>query len=165
MSVDLDRIMGALESFVRGLFPNIDYLALYPARVAAQNGDGTLELVPDDPRLPGLSSVPVRYGTPDTTAVVASGARVLLGFAGGDPSKPIATVWESASITSITIGASGPTQPAALGQDVRTELDAIWNILSTHVHAGVTTGSGASGVAAVTPVKQTVKSATVKVKT
>jgi hypothetical protein len=76
--------------------PRVDWLAKYDARVVAQNADGTLELKPDDDRLPSYSGVPIRYGVPGIAATVAAGARVVLEFSGANPQRPIATVWESA---------------------------------------------------------------------
>ncbi len=104
---DPDRITRGLTTFIRSIVDKrLDTLALYPANVVAQNADGTLELQPDDPRWPGFSNVPIRYGVPGITAKVASGARVLLGFAGGDPRKPIAELWESASVTELDVNAT-----------------------------------------------------------
>lgn len=103
---DLDRMKAALAAYVRSLFAGLDYYASYPAKVVAQNADGTLELQPDDPRIPGLSNVPIRYGVPGVKATVASGARILLGFAGGDPGKPQAELWESASVTRLQVDAT-----------------------------------------------------------
>jgi hypothetical protein len=37
---------------------------------------------------------------------VAPGSRVLLGFEGGDPSRPVATLWEKSSLLALTIEAS-----------------------------------------------------------
>jgi hypothetical protein len=107
----LDRLKAGLGAYVRSLFSRLDHYAGYWCRVVAQNADGTLELVPDDPRLHSHSNVPIRYGLPGVQATVASGARVLLEFAGGDPSKPFATVWESATATEIVI--AGGTKGAA----------------------------------------------------
>lgn len=112
----------SLIALVRLAYPALDFLASYPARVVAQNADGTLELQPDDARLPGLSNVPVRYGVPGIRATVAAGARVLLGFAAGDPSKPQAELWEMASVTKLEITATqivlnGGTQPIARAGD------------------------------------------------
>lgn len=99
-----DRLSAALEAIVSKVIGHrIDYLAAYPCRVVKQNADGTLELVPDDARLSSYSKVPIRYGVPGVSATIAAGARVLLEFAGADPQKPIATVWESASVTQINI--------------------------------------------------------------
>jgi hypothetical protein len=108
----MDRTLGAFGAIIsrfvgnRIVGPRVDYLASYPATAVAQNGDGTLEIKPDDSRLPSLSGVPIRYGVPGVSAQIANGGRVLLAFAGGDPAKPIATVWEAASVVSLTVAAS-----------------------------------------------------------
>lgn len=108
--MSLDRIRSALEAFIRQVTSRIDFLALYPARVVAQHPDGTLEVQPDDARLAGLARVPIRYGLPGVSATVEPGARVLLGFEGGDPSRPIATLWE---LTGATLVFNGGTQKVA----------------------------------------------------
>jgi len=100
---DGDQMTRAISAIVQGLTAHVDYYALYPAKVVSQNDDGTLELRPDDTRLPGLSKIPIRYGIPGLTAKVAAGARILLGFEGGNPHSPIATLWESASVTEIQL--------------------------------------------------------------
>jgi hypothetical protein len=103
---EVDRLKAGLAAFVRAQFPRIDYYAGYWSRVVSQNGDGTLELIPDDARIPGRSNVPIRYGVPGVKATISPGARVLLEFAAGDPSKPFATVWESASVTKMEVTAT-----------------------------------------------------------
>jgi hypothetical protein len=164
-----DRLKSGLLAMVRSAFPQIDFLASYPARVVEQNADGSLELIPDDTRISGLSNVPIRYGVPGVKATVAPGARVLLGFAGGDPAKPQAELWESATLLKLEVlGAevvvgTGEAQPAALATAVRTELDAIWMALGLHVHTGVTTGTGVTGNSGVSGTKQTIASSRVKV--
>jgi hypothetical protein len=157
-----DRLKDALLGVVRSAFPSLDFLASYPARVVTQNSDGTLELVPDDARLASLSNVPIRYGVPGVTAKVPAGSRVLLGFAGGVPSLPIATVWESGEPTEIVIG-PGASQPAAVATALRTELDAIWTAIQTHVHPGVTAGDAATQAPVVVKAAQTIASSVVKV--
>ena len=84
----------------------VDFLAAYQCTVVSQNGDGSLELQPDDSRLPPYSHVPIRYGVPGVSAQVAAGSRVLLEFASADPQKPIATVWESSSVTQLNVTAT-----------------------------------------------------------
>jgi hypothetical protein len=101
-----DRAKAAFEALVRGVFPDVDFLARYPARVVSQNADGTLELIPDDVRIPGMSKVPIRYGVPGIKATVAPGARVLLGFAGGNRDAPEAELWESASVLKLELTAT-----------------------------------------------------------
>ncbi len=85
--------------------PRFDALAAYPARVETQHADGTLDVVPDLKRVPPMTNVPIRYGVPGVRAKVAKNARVLVEFAGGDLERPIATVWESASVTELTVAA------------------------------------------------------------
>lgn len=86
--------------------PRLDALAAYPAKVITQHADGTLDVRPDSPRLPPMTSVPIRYGVPGVSAKVSAGARVLVEFAGGDTSSPVATVWESASVTELSLDAT-----------------------------------------------------------
>ncbi|MCS7069102.1 MAG: hypothetical protein N2313_04595 [Meiothermus ruber] len=73
----------------------IDYLALYPARVLQDHGDMRLDLEPDDPRLPLLVRIPLRVFLPGAYVKVQPGSRVLLGFEGADPAKPVAYLWEA----------------------------------------------------------------------
>ena len=136
-----DRLKGGLERFVRAVVgPRIDYLAPYSAVVKAQSAiDGSLDLQPDDAKLPGMQGIPIDYGVPGISATVAVGARVLLQFVGGDPSKPRATLWESSSVTLLTVtatnvvvaassvklGSSGATQPFVLGTAYSTHMTAL----------------------------------------
>jgi hypothetical protein len=99
----VDRLKAALAAFVRSVTSRLDYLALYSCKVLSQNGDGTLELQPDDARLPGLSKVPIRIGVPGVDVKVTPGAKVLLGFAGGDPRQPIAALFDKDSLKEITV--------------------------------------------------------------
>jgi hypothetical protein len=55
-----DRLCAAIEGLIDHLLePRVDYLASYPARVVLQNDDDSIEVAPDDARLPGLSRVPI----------------------------------------------------------------------------------------------------------
>jgi hypothetical protein len=141
-----DRLTDALESLVRRVVgARLDYLAAYPARAVAQNADGTLELVPDDKRLPTFKNVGIRYGVPGVSATIAAGARVLLEFAGGDPRSPIATVWESASVTQLVVTSSA----IKLGGSGATEKMVLGTSYSTHMTAAQTAATALS--AAITP--------------
>lgn len=84
----------------------LDLLAAYPARVVSQNADGTLELVPYSSNLPALTRVPIRYGVPGVAAKVVAGARVLVEFEAGSSASPVATVWDVASVTELTVTAN-----------------------------------------------------------
>jgi hypothetical protein len=133
--------------------------------VAAQNGDGSLELQPDDERLPPVSRVPLRLGLPGVAVKVAAGSRVLLGFEGGDARSPVALLWEPAggsSLTELAIGSS-PTSFVALATSTKAALDAIVSAFNTHTHTGVTTGPGSSAVpASLITTSTNVASSTVK---
>jgi len=92
--VILDRFKSAIADVIEAMVGSrLDYLARYPARVVAQNGN-RVDLKPDDQRVPGVAGVPISVGIPGTTVEVVPGARVLLAFEGGDPTKPIAEIWE-----------------------------------------------------------------------
>lgn len=92
-----------LLALVERALERTDYHAQYVARVVSQSADGTLSVVPDNDKMPPMTEVPIRYGVPGISAKVESGARVLIGFEGGDRRRPIATVWESAALTELRI--------------------------------------------------------------
>lgn len=103
--MDADRWRRAIAAMLSPIWRRLDYLALYPAEVLQDHGDNHLDLRPDDERLPELVRVPMETFLPGVAAEVAKGSRVLLGFAGGDPSKPRARLWEAGSLVRLTIAA------------------------------------------------------------
>ena len=103
----LDKTKQSLAAFIRAVMSRVDFMAMYPCQIVSQNADSTLELKPDDARLPSLSNVQLRLGLPGCTAKVASGSRVLLGWYGGDPSKPFAALFESSTVTQLNANATG----------------------------------------------------------
>lgn len=158
----MDRTLGAFKAIIQRFVgnwivgPHVDYLACYPATAVTQNGDGTLEIQPDDSRLPSLSIVPIRYGVPGVSAQIANGGRVLLSFAGGDPAKPIATVWESASVVSLTVAASaihlgaGATEALVKGTSYASHMAQLATALTTLGTNLVTALPSANATAAAT---------------
>jgi len=83
----------------------LEYLAPHDATVVAQMGDGSLDLRLDDPKMPGLSGVPIWLGLPGVRVEVSKGARVKVGFASGDPGKPFAGLWATdAAFVRIVVG-------------------------------------------------------------
>lgn len=108
---------GVVDAVIRRALRRVDYLALYPARVVSQSAAGLLDLVPDDARVPACSGVPIRGGIPGVTVTVPAGSRVLLGYEAGDPSRPVATLWDAAEVTRITIN-GGTAKAARDGDDV-----------------------------------------------
>lgn len=92
---EVDAVKRGWKRFVRSLFSRIDYLALYPCKVVGQNSDGTLELVPDaKSKLGTLSNIPLRRRAPAEKVVISAGARVLLAFEEGSPTKPVALLFD-----------------------------------------------------------------------
>lgn len=94
---------GVVDAVIRRALRRVDYLALYPSRVVSQSASGLLDLVPDDPRVPSCGGVPIRGALPGVTVTVPAGARVLLGYEGGEPSRPVATLWDAATATRLTV--------------------------------------------------------------
>ena len=119
-----DRVKGAFRALVRLAMRRIDYVALYPAKVAAQNQDGTLELMPEHSKVPPMSKVPIRLGIPGATVRVSAGARVLVGFENGDPKRPYAGLWDTASLVEFVID-GGSNAVARVGSTTQ-----------GHVHSG-----------------------------
>lgn len=106
-----DRWKVALTDFIDLVTRRIDYCALYPAKVNAQNADGTLEVTPEAAKIPKLSKVPLRLGLPGVTVKVSSGARVLLGFENGNSTKPFGALWDTSSFVEMRF--NGGTIPVA----------------------------------------------------
>src|SRR5512133_210126 len=91
------RLLEAIRALVDACVgQRLDYQALYPCTVVAQDGLGRLDLLPDDAKIrgTGFQGVPILSGLPGFVSTVAPGARVLLGFRGGDPQRPFAALWE-----------------------------------------------------------------------
>ena len=120
-----------IRGIVRGLIPETDYLALYPATVIKQDSDGTLQLKPDSNRVPPLAGVPIRSFAPQVAVEVEQGARVLLGFGGGDPTQPYAALWGSGTVTLVTIGAPGDAKLVALAEAVNANFQVIRDLFET----------------------------------
>jgi hypothetical protein len=106
MANDADRLKGAMGTIVNATIPALDAYAFYPSTVKSQTASGGLDVVTDDTRIGGMQNVPIAYGIPGVKVKVSAGARVLLGFAGGDFRQPRATLWDSASVTEIDITAT-----------------------------------------------------------
>lgn len=77
----------------------INYSQWYPARVVAQDADGTVQLYADDARIRGngITKVPLRHGIPGLVVKVVPNQRVILFFEDGDPKKPAAGLWPDGS--------------------------------------------------------------------
>lgn len=115
---------------VRAAIPELLYLSSYEARVVGQNADGTLEVIAYDPRIGGLSKVPIRYGAPGLSADVSFGARVRVAFEAADPSSYYATQWiKSAAATELRFdGLTGYADEAvARVSDIVDVVEVLWD--------------------------------------
>jgi hypothetical protein len=112
----IERLRDELATFIRRVTGRLDYQALYPGTVRAQDGSGRLDIELDAPTtMPPLSGVPIRHGLPGVTVRVAAGARVMVTWERGDPSRPVATLWEPGSVVDIVV--NGGTRHAARDGD------------------------------------------------
>lgn len=107
--MSLDRLKQSIAAVVDSLVGRrLDYQALYPCTVVVQDALERLELLADDERVrgAGIVAVPIRHGLPGVTVKVAPGARVLLGFEAGDPTRPYAALWDPSSLVEVKVTAS-----------------------------------------------------------
>lgn len=109
----------------------------YAATVELANGDGTVDLRPDDEAVRGLGlqRVPIRVGVPSAAVRAEPGARCLFAFADGDPRKPHVCAWEYARASAVVSFDGGAAAVARHGDLVDVLLSA-----STPI-AGVMTGA------------------------
>lgn len=111
------RLLAAFEALVARAMRRVDYHARYEAVVVAQRADGTLDVVPDDTRIPSAQAVPYR-APPGLTFEVPTGGRVLLGYVGGDPARPFCDLFEQHSaVTKLQVN-GGSTRTAREGDSV-----------------------------------------------
>lgn len=119
-----DRVKGPLLALVKHALSRVDYYALYRARMVAQSADMTkLDVIPDDSRIPPMTGILLRHGVPGLKVQVAPGAFVLVGWSGGDPSRPYCQLWEGGetvltetfSALNIKLGGPSSVQPLVLG--------------------------------------------------
>ena len=94
-----DNAAEPLRAFVRETMRGVELLQTFGGQVALQRADGTLDIYPDDRRLPPLTSVRVRVPVPGAKLRVVPGARCQVVFEGGDVRQPRATLYEPGSAT------------------------------------------------------------------
>ncbi len=98
IDVDQERgFAGAVAEIVDQRISGIDYFTKYAAKVVSQSADGaTLDLQPEDERLgKGLQRVPLDHGLPGMTVKVTPGGFIGLGWRGGNPQFPYASIWQN----------------------------------------------------------------------
>jgi hypothetical protein len=135
----LDRILDVVRR-------EADFAKAWRCVVLSQRGDGTLELLPDSPRIRGrgIDKVQIAPGLAGTKIAVPAGAACYIMFDGGDPSRPFVLGWESETgMSLVTVGDTGSAQFVALANKVDTAFSQLKVYLDAHVHP---TGVGPSGV-------------------
>lgn len=139
-----DRLGDAWDALVHSALPHVDYLALYAARVVVFDKDHqTIDVRPDDPRLPGMGGIAFRHGLPGAVVDVAKGTTVLVGWADGDPSKPYACLWGGgeavASLTlnalRLNLGGEEGAEPVPKGLSLNAALSGFSAALATYAEA------------------------------
>lgn len=100
-------VQTAMSRFLEPVRTEIDYSRRYPCEVVTQNADGTVQVMPDDAAIKGrgLDRCTIYVGLPGTVVKVPHGARCLVAFAAGDPSRPYIDGWAMGTdFESIDIG-------------------------------------------------------------
>ena len=110
------RLTAAFDAMARRALREVDYHAVYPARVIEQRADGSLDVLADSPRIALPRAIPYRT-LPGLAFTVPAGTRVAVGFEQGDPSRPFAALWELGEVTRWTLG-GGSARAAREGDDV-----------------------------------------------
>jgi hypothetical protein len=88
-----------LRAFVRETMRGVELLGTFTGKVALQRTNGTLDVYPDDQRLPPMTSVRLRVPVPGAKLRVLSGSRCHIVFEGGDVRQPVATLYEPGGAT------------------------------------------------------------------
>jgi len=126
----------ALKRFIRWVMRDVTYLGVYPGTVMGQAGE-TCDVKPDDEKIGGpngLSGVKIRHGLPGVAIMIPPGARVLLAFEEGKPSKPYVALWERGAVITLTF-ADGTMPIARVG-------DQVMITSATSATGGPVTGTG-----------------------
>lgn len=130
---------------------HLDYHGSYLAKAVGQNGDGSLELRPYDPKWPPMSRVRIKRGLPGFTDVqIKPGIDVVFTHENGHPDLPVVTgfsgdggmlktVWDCMDIRA---GGDAATE-VAMANLTKAVLDQIATVFSLHTHpvSGANTGT------------------------
>ncbi|MFO0658896.1 MAG: hypothetical protein U0165_03545 [Polyangiaceae bacterium] len=100
-----DGIAAVLRRLVRSFTRDDRFRAAYFGSVVTQHDDGTLDVKLETSLVPSPCFVPIRYGLPGISAKVKPGARVAVTYEDGDSRRPVATVWDVASVEELHITA------------------------------------------------------------
>ncbi len=138
---EMEELLG---TFIQRETLRFDYHGNFLAKAIAQNGDGTLELLPvDSDRWPKMSKVPFRGGIPGLTDwQLAPETEVVFGFAEGSPEQPIVTAVGANQVplklvveaVELVLGNKNATNHPMLAE--------LWAVVfNAHVHTSAAPGS------------------------
>lgn len=94
------------QAVARSTARPFDFFAMYPGTMKAQDRQ-KFDIQPDDDRIPTLAGISILNGLPSFESTVATGARMLVGWGGGDPRSPYCALWgggETTSAMTIKVG-------------------------------------------------------------
>jgi len=151
---DIDRARKALFRLAQRAASRtsvIDYSRRYPAQIVSQDGN-TIDVLPDSPLLTDMAGVPLWLGVPGASVNGIVGGRCLVGWKGGDPGQPYATLFDgSEAPQTVTLSAAmqlllgGSIAPPALTAPHQAAEAALYAALLLAFQTLVTaSGSGAT---------------------
>ena len=149
MTTVADRIAEPLTRIVKGAVPGVDYLGWYRARVvkealSATTRKMTVDVVPDDARIPPLSAITLKLGLPGAEVQISPGAYVLVGWENGDPAKPQAALWDGGeadplkvvlNAVQLFLGTETGAEPAIKGITSQAQFTTLLTALATYAAA------------------------------
>jgi hypothetical protein len=160
----LDRLKSAFLSLAKAARPDADYCAFYRARVLSQDGS-TVDVRPEDRRLPDMGKVPLRTGVPGVATTAKPGTYVLIGFENGRPDGAFAMIWDwgagvgstnSVGVSSTTvaadavlIGGASATEAVIKGTTYRQAQSTLNNAIKTALTGAATLPQLAAAAAAI----------------
>lgn len=140
-----DRLRAAIAGAVAGAIQPLLFHSHHYARVVAQAG-ATIDVEIENPTiakfLPSMASVPLLMPFAGAEVAMLAAGRVLIGWSGGDPSKPYAMMndpdTQASAITLnadlVTAGGKLGAQFAALGEALQAYLNTIGPLIANHGH-------------------------------
>lgn len=93
-----DPLHAAMIAITKQTMRAVDYHKSYTAKVILQRDNGTLDVVPDDVRLPPMTSVPIRVPVPGMKVIIpedVKDARCSIVFEDGDPTRYAAHLFDA----------------------------------------------------------------------
>ena len=83
-----DRIHVGLSSYIKEVMRGVDYLAQYPGTINLQRPNGTVDFTPESPKIPPMTSIPIRVVPGGAKVNIIGPEKGILVFEQGDPTKP-----------------------------------------------------------------------------